>query len=145
MAAAPSEVARMAVDSDEIGTSEVNAALEAWARWGKTVLASLGFPSISIIGRIVELGIVGAAASASGIRALEVDQTCEMVDRAIRSLDETERETIVRTYLYSDNEAAQVTAVKCGLTYGYYRHILARARKMIGQYLERERRQLQCQ
>ena len=119
--------------SDEIGTSEVHAALEAWARWAKTVLAALGFPSISIIGRVVEMGILGAASS-GGVHLVEIDQTCELVDRAILRLDSTEREVIARTYLF--NDAAQVTAHKCGLTYQYYRLVLHRSRKRIGDFLE---------
>jgi DNA-directed RNA polymerase specialized sigma24 family protein len=64
---------------------------------------------------------------------VEIDRTCEIVDRAILRLDTTEREVIYRTYLY--NDAAQVTAKKCGLTYGYYREVLARARQRIGDYI----------
>src|SRR3990167_3348306 len=95
-------------------SKETHAALEAWARWAKSALKGLGFSSINIIAKLIELGVRGAAESFGPI-PLEIDQTCEIVDRAVRRLGETEREVVYRTYLY--NDAAIVTAAKCGLTY----------------------------
>jgi DNA-directed RNA polymerase specialized sigma24 family protein len=56
-----------------------------------------------------------------------------VVDRAIIRLDDTEREVIYATYLRDD--AAQVTAQRCGLTYGYYREVLAKARQRVGDFI----------
>jgi hypothetical protein len=111
---------------------EAHAALEAWARWAKSYLSGLGYSPVNIIAKCVEFGPLGASGSFGPV-PVEIDQTCEIVDRAISRLDITERTVIYRTYLH--NDAAQVTAQKCGLTYGYYREVLKDARRRIGDYL----------
>jgi hypothetical protein len=113
-------------------SKEAHAALEAWARWAKSYLSGLGYSPVNIIAKCVEFGPLGASGSFGPV-PVEIDQTCEIVDRAISRLDITERTVIYRTYLH--NDAAQVTAQKCGLTYGYYREVLKDARRRIGDYL----------
>lgn len=125
------------LQESKLDCANVDAALEAWARWAKSAFSGLGWPSLSLIGRIVEFGLRGAAQT-HGVKILEVDSTCELVDRAIMRLDETERDVILQTYLSHD--AAQVTARKCGLTYQYYRNVLSRARRRIGDYLDGARK-----
>jgi DNA-directed RNA polymerase specialized sigma24 family protein len=129
MAACPIEI------SDDRSTDQrtVHAALEMWARWSRSALAAIGWPSSSIIARMIEYGPMGASQSAAGMRIVEADELCELIDRAVGRLDETEYEVIVRTYLAHD--AAQVTAKKCELTYQYYRQVLSRARQRVGDYL----------
>jgi DNA-directed RNA polymerase specialized sigma subunit len=116
-----------------IEQKSAHAALEMWARWSRSVLAAIGWPSSSIIARLIEYGSMGASQGASGVRAVERDELCEMIDRAVGRLDETEYEVIVRTYL--SNDTAQITARNCGLTYQYYRQVLSRARQRVGDYL----------
>jgi hypothetical protein len=111
---------------------EAHAALEAWARWAKSYLNGLGFASTNIIARCMKFGPLGQS-GAFGPIPLEIDRTCEVVDRAIMRLDDTEREVIYETYLRED--AAQVTARRCGLTYGYYREVLAKARQRVGDFI----------
>jgi hypothetical protein len=111
---------------------EAHAALEAWARWAKSYLNALGFASTNIIARCMKHGALGHSGYFGPI-PLEIDRTCEVVDRAIMRLDQTEREVVYRTYLH--DEAAQVTAQRCGLTYGYYREVLAKARQRVGDYI----------
>jgi len=113
-------------------SKEAHAALEAWARWANSALTGLGFSPTSMIARLIELGPLGASQSFGPV-PVEIDITCEIVDRAISRLDDIEREVIYRTYLY--NDAAQVTASKCRLTYGYYREVLAKARQRVGDYI----------
>ena len=113
-------------------SQEAHIALEAWARWARSALSGLGFSPTNMIARFIEFGILGASGS-YGPAPVEIDRTCEIVDRAVGRLDELEREVIYRTYLY--NDAAQVTAKKCGLTYGYYREVLAKARQRVGDYI----------
>lgn len=113
-------------------SKEAHIALEAWARWANSALSGLGFSSHNILAKIIELGVRGAAQSFGPI-PIEIDQTCEIVDKAVMRLDDMEREVICRTYL--KNDAAPVIAEKCGLTYGYYREVLAKARQRIGDYL----------
>jgi hypothetical protein len=111
---------------------EAHAALEAWARWAKSYLNGLGYASTNIIARCMKFGPLGQSGSFGPI-PLEIDRTCEVVDRAIGRLDKTERAVIYETYLRTD--AAQVTAQRCGLTYGYYREVLKIARRRIGDYI----------
>lgn len=116
---------------------EAHAALEAWARWANSAFSGLGFSPLNIIARLIELGPLGASQSFGPV-PVEIDRTCEIVDRAISRLDPVEREVIYRTYLY--NDAAQVTAAKCRLTYGYYREVLAKARQRVGDYINGAKR-----
>ena len=111
---------------------EAHAALEMWARWALSVFSGLGYARVNAIARLIEFGPMGASQSFGPV-PVEIDRTCEIVDRAVARLDYTEREVIYRTYL--QNDAAQVTAQKCGLTYGYYREVLAKARQRIGDYI----------
>lgn len=111
---------------------EAHAALEAWARWANSALSGLGFSSTNVIARLIELGALGASQSFGPV-PVEIDRTCEIVDRAITRLDDVEREVIYRTYLA--NDAAQVTAQKCGLTYRYYLDVLKQARARVGDYI----------
>jgi hypothetical protein len=113
-------------------SKEAHIALEAWARWACSVFQGLGFSPVNIIWKLIKLGVRGAAESFGPI-PLEIDQTCEIVDEAVSRLDETEREVIYRTYLV--NDAATVTAQKCGLTYGYYREVLFKARQRVGDFI----------
>lgn len=110
---------------------EAHAALEMWARWAKSYLTGLGYSQVNMVQRFIEYGPLRSGTF--GPAPVEIDRTCEIVDRAISRLDETEREVIYCTYLRSD--AAQVTARKCGLTYGYYREVLAKARQRVGDYI----------
>jgi DNA-directed RNA polymerase specialized sigma24 family protein len=110
-----------------------HAALEMWARWSRTVLAAIGWPSSSVIARMIEYGPMGVSQSMGMPRIVERDDLCERIDQAVGRLDETEYEVVVRTYL--ENHAAQVTAQKCGLTYQYYRQVLSRSRQRVGDFL----------
>ena len=110
---------------------EAHAALEAWARWAKSYLSGLGHSPINMVARFMEYGPMRAGGF--GPIPVEIDQTCEIVDRAISRLDDTEQEVIYRTYLC--NDAADVTARKCRLTYGYYREVLKDARRRVGDYI----------
>jgi hypothetical protein len=112
-------------------SKEAHAALEMWARWASSYLSGLGYAKVNMVARFMEYGPMRSAGF--GPAPVEIDSTCEVVDRAITRLDETEREVIYRTYLHSD--AAQITARKCGLTYGYYREVLFKARQRVGDYI----------
>jgi hypothetical protein len=120
-------------------SKEAHVALEAWARWANSVFNGLGYPHENIIARMIEFGVRGAAQS-YGVALMEIDQTCELVEEAVNRLDGVQKEVIYRTYLR--NDAAQVTAQKCGLTYGYYREVLNKARQRVGDYLNGAKRRV---
>lgn len=110
---------------------EAHAALETWARWAKSYLSGLGYSKVNMVQKFMDYGPLRGGGF--GPVPVEIDRTCEVVDRAISRLDDTERLVVYRTYL--DDDAAQVTAKKCGLTYGYYREVLAKARQRVGDYI----------
>lgn len=114
--------------------AEANAALEVWARWANSALSGIGWPRESLLARIIKLGVRGAAQS-GGVTLTEVDELAELVDMAIKRLDETEMRVIVETY-YGRAKASEEAATRCGLTYGWYRIVLARAKRSIADYLE---------
>lgn len=118
-------------DDDDLRLA--HAALERWAKWASTVFVGIGWPRANLIARVIELGITGAA-QAGGLGVTEADEFCEFIDRAIRRLDETERQVVTETYL-APGRPGYVVARRCGLTHGYYRNVLTRCRRRVGDML----------
>ena len=116
------------------GAAEIDAALEAWARWARSALAGLGWPAMTLAARVIEFVVMGAASrSAPSAHPVEVDQLCELVERAVMRLKETERRVIVAHYLtWSPVEAA---ARRCHMSPGRFRTVLHAARRSVGDYL----------
>jgi hypothetical protein len=46
--------------------SDADAALEHWAAWAKSALSSIGWPPRTLLARIIECGVLGAAQRGSG-------------------------------------------------------------------------------
>lgn len=113
-------------------SAEVDVALEAWARWAKHSLETLGWPPSTLIARVIEFGVLGAALQ--GGKTLEADSICEMVERAVMRLDPDEREVIVRRYLFW--EPRETSAKQCGMTVGAFATVLHRARRTVWGFLE---------
>jgi DNA-directed RNA polymerase specialized sigma24 family protein len=114
------------------GFEETDAALEAWARWARTGLAGLGWPARTLLARIIECGVRGAAQA--GCLTVEIDEAMEMVERAVLRLSDLERQTICRHYLYW--QPPEVSARYCGMSPNYFGVVLHRARRSIRDYLE---------
>ncbi len=111
---------------------EVDAALEAWARWGRRILQDIGWPAVTLLARVMEGGIVGAAQK--GSRVFEVDDAMELVERAVLRLPERERLVVVKHYTYS--QPVEVSARYCHMHPSTFRSILHRARRSIRDYLD---------
>lgn len=114
------------------GFEETDAALEAWARWGHSVLAGIGWPARTLLARIIEQGIRGAAQE--GCRLVEADETMEMVERAVLRLTEKERQVICRHYFYW--QPPEVSARYCGMSANHFGVVLHSARRRVRDYLE---------
>ncbi len=114
------------------GFDETDAALEAWARWGHSILAGIGWPARTLLARIMEQGIRGAAQS--GSRLVEADELMELVERAVLRLAPKERETICRHYFYW--QPPEVSARYCGMNSNHFGVVLHRARRRVRDYLE---------
>lgn len=117
---------------DVLGFAETDAALEAWARWGQSVLSGIGWPARTLLARIIEQGIRGAAQE--GARLVEADEAMETVERAVLRLTPKERETICRHYFYW--QPPEVSARYCGMSANYFGVVLHRARRRVRDYLE---------
>ncbi len=113
--------------------SEVDSALEAWARWASNALSGLGIASESIISRIVEYGVLGAAVN-SGVRLTEVDEVCELVDKAVLGLEDKQKEVVIRHYMKWED--TKVAAKACHLSYDRFRQVLSIARRRVSDFLE---------
>lgn len=114
------------------GLEETDAALEAWARWAHGVLDGLGWPARTLLARIIDQGIRGAAQD--GSRLVEADETMEQVERAVLRLTPKERETIFRHYFYW--QPPEVSARYCGMSANHFAVVLHRARRRVHDYLE---------
>lgn len=114
------------------GFDDVDAALEAWARWGRSVLSGIGWPQWTLLARVIEQGFTGAAQK--GARNYEVDEAMEWVERAVLRLAENERRVICKHYLYW--QPPEISAQYCHMSYGHFRVVLNRARRRIRDYLD---------
>jgi DNA-directed RNA polymerase specialized sigma24 family protein len=116
-------------------------ALEAWARWAKRVLGNLGWPAWTIVARIIEFGVYGAAARTGQGAQFEADQLCEMVERIVIRLREMDRRVIALQYLHW--QPIEVSAQLCAMTAENFRASLCRARREVGHCLQGARIALQ--
>jgi DNA-directed RNA polymerase specialized sigma24 family protein len=115
--------------------AETDAALEAWARWAKTALAGMGWPVWTMLARVIEFGAMEAAARGNASAdALQADELCELVERAVLRLAEYERKVIVSHYLHW--QPGDVSARYCRMTPGQFRVVLHRARRSVRDYIE---------
>ena len=112
--------------------AEADVALEAWARWGRMALS--GFPASTVLARVIEFGILGAAARLGVTTAVEVDQLCEMVERIVMKLEEIDRLVIILHYLRW--QPIDVSAKQCSMEPTTFRKRLSNARREVGHRLE---------
>jgi hypothetical protein len=115
-------------------SAEADVALEVWARWAKRVLGGLGWPAWTLVARVIEFGVSGAA-SRNGLSShLEADQLCEMVEKIIMKLKEIDRSVLVIQYLRW--QPIEVSAQQCSMSPGRFRTVLHRARRDVGHRLD---------
>lgn len=126
----PNEICQ--ADGDRSRLAEVDAALEAWARWGRSLLQSIGWPSWTLMARIMAEGFQGAAQKAC--REFEVDEAMELMERAVLRLPEKERFAIIRHYTHY--EPVEVSARYCSVHTTTFRTLLHRARRSIRDFLD---------
>lgn len=126
------------------GFAEADAALEAWARWARSALAGIGWPAMTLTARVIKFGATGAASGGGApVHPLEVDELCELVEKAVMRLKEIERTVVVTHYLnWTPIEAG---ARRCHMSAGRFRVILHRARRSVADYLEGAREKIALQ
>jgi hypothetical protein len=126
----------------ERGDSEfpdADAALEHWAAWAKSALSSMGWPPRTLLARIIECGVLGAAQRGSGMllvvgSMVEYDELCAWVEAAVMRLTLTERNVIVRAYMHF--ESPEASARELEMSASNFRQILYRARRSVRDYLD---------
>lgn len=121
--------------------ADADVALEAWARWAKRVLGELGWPAWTLVARVIEFGVSGAAARNGIAGQIEADNLCEMVERIVMRLKEIDRRVVVLQYMRW--QPIEVSARQCSMTPGRFRTVLCRARREVGHCLEGARIALQ--
>lgn len=113
-------------------TGHADVALEAWARWARSGLAGLGWPSLTLLARVIEHGATGAAHQGGAI--IEADELCELVDRIVMRLQQIERKVLVRHYL--NWEPVESSARRLSMSPGRFRVVLHRARRSVADKLD---------
>lgn len=116
----------------EIERDDVDVALEAWARWAKQGLSGLGWSPISLLAKMIEYGVRGAAQSA-GLRIPDEDGLFDVVEDAIKRLPTKERKVII--VFYTRWWPREAYASKCGVTEENFRRLLSNGRRSIKDYL----------
>lgn len=119
--------------------SDADAALEHWAAWARSALSSMGWPPRTLLARIIECGVLGAAQRGSGIllivgSMIEYDELCAWVEAGVMRLTLPERNVIVRTYMHF--ESPEASARELGISAANFRQVLYRARRSVRDYLD---------
>jgi predicted DNA-binding protein (UPF0251 family) len=125
------------------GFAEADAALEAWARWARSALAGLSWPAVTLIGRVMDFGVTVTASRGGSAHPVEVDELCELVERAIMRLREVERRVVVMHYL--NWQPMETAARRCHMSSGRFRTLLHRARRSVADYLNGAREKIALQ
>jgi len=123
----------------EAELSDADAALEHWAAWAKSALSSIGWPPRTLLARIIECGVLGAAQRGSGTLLvvggmIEYDELCAWVEAAVMRLTLTERNVVVRVYMHF--ESPEISARELGMSASNFRQVLYRARRSVRDYLD---------
>jgi hypothetical protein len=119
--------------------SDADAALSHWAAWAKSSLSGIGWPEKTLLARIIEFGVLGAAQRGSGTllvvgSMVAYDELCAWVEAAVMRLTLTERNVVVRAYLHY--ETPEASARQLGMTASNFRQVLYRARRSVRDYLD---------
>lgn len=108
-------------------------ALERWARKSANDLQPLSWPPITVLGRVIEFGISGAAQG--GARVMEIDEVFQATDRAVARLRPRER-LVVTTHYSGVWKTSKECARKTNMSPETFRLILHYARGKVQAYLE---------
>lgn len=119
--------------------SDTDAALEHWAAWAKSALSGMGWPEKTLLARVIEYGVLGAAQRGSGTllvvgTLVEYDELCAWVEASVMRLSLMERNVIVCTFMHY--ETPESSARRLGVSPSNFRQILYRARRSVRDYLD---------
>lgn len=111
--------------------SYADACLERWARWGRAATASMGWPPLTLLARVIEQGFTGAAQV--NPHEADVDDIILMTEGAVLALTVRERRVVLRFYMRW--EPPQAAALSLGMDEGTFRRLLHVARRRVADYL----------
>src|SRR5687767_37838 len=119
------------MDSD---IAYADCALDAWASWVREILS--GYPAATLLGRIIEQGVSGAAQPGNQLDGMPDEVLA--TDRAVGRLDVIEKEVVMVYYLtYADSD---IKARECGCSRATFFRRIARAQKNVYELLQGETR-----
>lgn len=119
--------------------SDAHAALEHWVAWAKSALSGMGWPEKTLLARVIEYGVLGAAQKGSGTllvvgSMVPYDELCAWVEAAVMRLTLMERNVIARAYFHY--ETPEISARHLEITAANFSQILYRARRSVRDYLD---------
>lgn len=109
----------------------VHARLERWGKWAKTA-GVRAWPQVTLLGRIIEQGPVGAAIPTSAVRTALPEDIAE-VDAAVARLGAIDK-AVIRTY-YMEWAPVEVMARHRRMKVSTFHATLRRARWRVGDFL----------
>lgn len=109
----------------------VDIALEAWARWAHGGATQLGWPPVTILGRLAAEGFTGAAHAA---HLPEMPAHVLATEQAVLRLKAIERTVVVCRY--TRWEPIEASARRCHMSAGRFRTLLHRARRDVAAFLD---------
>jgi hypothetical protein len=122
--------------------SDARAALEHWANWAKSSLAGIGWPPRTLLARVIEFGVLGAAQRGSGSLLvvgdmIEYDELCGWVEAALMRLTLVERNVAVRVYMHYESREESARAM--GMNTNNLGQVLYRVHRSVRDYLDGRR------
>lgn len=127
--------------------ADADAALEHWAAWAKSALSAVGWPEKTLLARVIEYGVLGAAQRGGGTpvvgMVVEYDELCAWVEEAVMRLAIDEHRII--TYVYLGNMPPEIAAKELGISRGTFDSRLSRARRSVRDYLDGRKASLALQ
>lgn len=110
--------------------AHVDALLEQWAKWGKEG-SGLGWPPITLLGKVMTQGFAGAAQPGP---VPEMSEAVQIAERAVLRLKEIERRVVIKHYVYW--QPVEVSARYCHMSSGRFRALLHRSRRQIADFVD---------
>ena len=118
--------------SDELRA--VDERLMAWGRWAKNDGYGVGWPAVTILGRVIEQGADGA--TQQGRPPISIPEPIAQVDAAVGKLDGTRRAIILVRYVLMPSVYAEGQRRKLGMSRHHWDTGLKSARIAIRDSLE---------
>lgn len=122
---------RRAMNKMDPETKVIHVRLEVWARWAKSNPELRAFPESTLLGKVVEFGIAGAA---QGSAPVTMSDAVQITERAVNKLGEIDRKVIIAYYMKW--QPIESLARTCRMREREFQNVLRRARFRVRCYVE---------